>query len=451
MMPPKKAAERLLDLDTAIRREALRRLVEAWQGGDLRCAPESQLVNMHCHTFYSYSGYDHSPASLAWLARQSGWRALGTVDFDVLDGVEETLSSCDAVGVRGVSGVETRVFLPEFPDREFNSPGEPGVLYYVGMGFVSPQAPPSAALVLADMRRRAADRNCEMISRVNACLDPVTIDYERDVLPLTPSGNATERHIVIAYDTAARRSYPGRGDLCAFWARKLEMGVEQVDAFLGDRPYPHDAIRSRLMKRGGVGYVQPGPDTFPALDVVNQAILDCGALPTYAFLDGASEGEAQMGALLELLMCKGMVGLTVIPDRNWNIADPARRAIKLGAFHELMTLARSLDLPVIVGTEMNKPGQRMVDDLDVEPLRPFRRDFLDGADWVYGHTLLQRALGLGYSSPWAIAHLPERRERNRFYATVGRTVAPSAVSLARIRLLGAELEPDALMLRLGDL
>ena len=44
----------------------------------------------------------------------------------------------------------------------------------------------------AVLRERARQRNLDIIQRVNAYLDPVCIDYERDVLPLTPAGTATE-------------------------------------------------------------------------------------------------------------------------------------------------------------------------------------------------------------------------------------------------------------------
>jgi len=440
--------DRLRDLDPAARRSALEALAAAWRAGRIACAPESDLINLHCHTFFSYNGYGHSPSSLAWLAREQGWRALGTVDFDVLDGVAETLAACDLVAVRGVGGLETRVYLPEHPEWEFNSPGEPGVLYYVGVGFVGQEAPPSAAAVLRDMRARAEQRNREMMARVNDYLAPVTIAYERDVLPLTPSGNATERHLLIAYDAAARRLFPRRGDLVAFWAGKLGMSPEAVDAFLGDAPFPHDAIRSRLMKRGGVGYAQPGPDTFPPLDVVNEAILACGAIPTYAFLDGTSDGEEHIAELLDLLIGKGMAGLTLIPDRNWNIKDPAERALKVRKLHAFMALARDLELPVFAGTEMNKPGQRQMDDFQADALRPYHDDFVAGADLLYGHTLLQRALGLGYGSAWAAARLPTRRERNAFYTRVGRAAAPGPEAVARVAGLGPAREPEGLLRRL---
>ena len=157
------------------------------------------MVNLHCHTFFSFNAYGHSPTSLAWLAKKRGFAAVGIVDFDVLDAVDEFLAACDLAGVRGSAGIETRVFIPEFATREINSPGEPGVYYHMGIGFTSGIVPPEAAPTLAAMRARADRRNREMAARVNAYLDPVVIDYERDVLPLTPAGNATERHMLLAY------------------------------------------------------------------------------------------------------------------------------------------------------------------------------------------------------------------------------------------------------------
>ena len=54
-----------------------------------------------------------------------------------------------------------------------------------------------------------------MIARLNAYFAPVMVDYDRDVLPLTPAGNATERHMLAAYDSAAARF---SADPVSFWA-----------------------------------------------------------------------------------------------------------------------------------------------------------------------------------------------------------------------------------------
>ena len=84
---------------------------------------------------------------------------------------------------------------------------------------------------------------------------------------------------------------------------------------------------------------------------------------------------------------------------------------------------------------MNAPGNKLVDDFDVPEMAPVKQAFLDGAHFIYGHTVMQRALGLGYQSEWAQTHLPTRRERNDFYTTVGYRVPPGTDGLARLREL----------------
>jgi hypothetical protein len=322
------------------------------------------------------------------------------------------------------------------------------VLYFVGLGFTSAQLPTPAAAVLADMRRRAAERNRDVVARVNAYLAPVAVDYDRDVLPLTPSGNATERHMLIAYDVAARRAFPAREALLAFWGGKLGLAPEAVGAFMGDEPFPHDAIRSKLMKRGGPGYVEPGPETFPELSTVAAAITAGGGLPIWTWLDGTSTGESAPEELGDLLLRHGAAGLTLIPDRNWNLRDPDERATKIARMNEIISLAQALDLPVLVGTEMNKAGQKLVDDFEAEPMRPWWDEFVRGADFVYGHTALQRALGRGYGSAWAQRHLPGRRARNAFYSAAGAALAPGAERLAALARCGDVNGPDALLARI---
>ncbi len=189
----------LNDFNLATRTNALAQLVALADRGEAPCEPVRDVVNLHCHTFFSFNAYGHSPTSLAWLAKKRGFAAVGIVDFDVLDAVDEFLVACDLADVRGSAGIETRVFIPEFATREINSPGEPGVYYHMGIGFTSGNVPSEAAPTLASMRARAERRNREMVARVNAHLAPVVIDYERDVLPLTPAGNATERHMLLAY------------------------------------------------------------------------------------------------------------------------------------------------------------------------------------------------------------------------------------------------------------
>lgn len=101
----------LNDFSPAKRMQALEALTAS---GEPAGAPQ-EAVNLHCHTFFSFNAYGYSPTGLAWLARQCGFKALGIVDFDVLDGVEEFLNACELLGVRGSAGMETRVSSPNFP------------------------------------------------------------------------------------------------------------------------------------------------------------------------------------------------------------------------------------------------------------------------------------------------------------------------------------------------
>jgi hypothetical protein len=417
--------------DLASRRAALTELLQ-----QERDAPASRgIANMHCHTFFSFNAYGYSPSGLAWLAREQGIDLMGIVDFDVLDAVTEFLDACDMTGVRGSAGIETRVFVPEFAAREINSPGEPGVLYHMAIGFTDTAVPLAAQAIVDELRGQSAARNRALIERVNAYLDPISIDYEADVLPLTPSGNATERHIVVAYIHAAERAFTNPA---SYWANRLGIASAAAEQALGDSAAFQNVVRSKLMKRGGPGYMQPDAGTFPHVERLHELALHCGALPCAAWLDGFSEGEQAIDELLTLLVGKGAVAFNIVPERNWNLADAKMAAVKQAKLIEVVEMAKAFDLPLNVGTEMNSFGQPLVDDFDAPALAPVRDAFLDGAYFIYGHTVMARRLGMGYQSDWAADQLPTRAVRNDFFTAIGRRTPPG---IAGHRLL-AQVQPE---------
>lgn len=428
----------LNDFDAATRRAALEQLLHAMPTP----APPCGIANMHCHTFFSFNAYGYSPTALAWLARQQGIDLMGIVDFDVLDAVTEFLDACELTEVRGSAGIETRVYVPEFAQREINSPGEPGVLYHMAIGFTSTTVVPAAQAILDELRAQSAARNQALVARVNAYLDPVQIDYAGDVLPLTPSGNATERHIVVAYIAAAKRAFDHPA---AFWSSRLGMEAAAVERALADSAGFQNMVRSKLMKRGGPGYVQPDAGAFPRVERLHELALLCRALPCAAWLDGMSEGEQSMEELLSLLVRKGVVALNIVPDRNWNLPDPHLAAVKQQKLYEVVALAKEFDLPLNVGTEMNGFGQPIVDNFAAPALAPVRDDFIDGAYFIYGHTILERRLGMGYQSEWATTHLATRAMRNAFYTAVGRRTPPGRAGAQLLAQLQPTMTPDEVL------
>ena len=432
------AIKGLYSFDSSVRKQAVATLAHAIQEGEFPEPAFAQRLNMHCHTFYSYNAYGHSPSSLAWLARQEAFLLEGIVDFDVLDGVDEFLDACAALGVRGSAGIETRIFIPEFASYELNSPGEPGIAYHMGIGFTSSSVPGSVQPVLNDFRARVTHRNQVLIEKVNAFLDPVKIDYTTDVLPLTPGDSATERHIVVAYIQAAEKMMP---DPILFWAEKLRTDPNSIASMVADTAWFQNILRTKLMKRGGPGYIQPAPDTFPCIEDFHRLIVESGALPCFAWLDGTSSGEKQIEELLELMISKGVAAVNIVPDRNWNIADPAIKKEKIKNLYDVVHLAMRQFLPINVGTEMNSFGNKIVDDFTSVELEPLWPVFLDGAYFIYGHTRLQKLAQLGYQSEWAKANLPLPKERNQFFTRVGALIPPGRSAEILSGILNISMSP----------
>ena len=199
------------------------------------------------------------------------------------------------------------------------------------------------------------------------------------------------------------------------------MTSEAAAALLGDTPKFRNAIRSKLMKKGGPGYVQPGPESFPAVEKVVQFARECGALACWAWLDGTTGGEADPVKLCAYAKSLGCEAFSIIPDRNWNIADPATKAKKVANFDAVVKAAADQGLLFTVGTEMNNYGLPFVDNFEVPEMRKHAPLFLRDALALYGHTLMQRACKKGIGSEWCAQEFgADYHSRNAFYAEVGR-------------------------------
>ena len=419
-----KLERRLDSFDAAERRRALTELAGMAAAGTIEFALTRPIVNLHCHTFFSYNSRGYSPAGFAYLAKKAGLAVAGIVDFDVLDGVDEFLGTCRLLELKGVAGVETRVFVPEFSERQINSPGEPGVSYHMGVGFGSSDVPPGQRRFLLNLKAMAQQRNRRLVERVNKHLDPVTIDFENDVVPLTPAGNATERHICLAYAKKAAAVCKNTANLVEYWSERLDTNAASLG--LPEGKDLINMIRAKTMKYGGAGYIQPDSGSFPTLAETNEFLLSCGAIPTQTWLSGVSEGEQATPELLKVGMATGVAAINVIPHRNYG---PGVDPLILENLRRTVRLADELGLVVITGTEMNSPGQIFSDDFDREELRDIAPFFLKGAYIAYAHGVLQRTCGLGYSGGWAKTHFPAPGLRNDFFEQAGRELTPAGEKL----------------------
>lgn len=437
--------EHLSSFDAQERRAALLQLLELVESGQIVLPQPRPEVNLHFHTFFSFNGEGWSPTRVAWEARKYGLQVAGKVDFDVLEGMEEFLEAGELLGLKTTSGLETRVFISELADHVINSPGEPGISYFMAAGcFRRPEPGTPAAHTLDSFYQTARARTEELMRRVNEHLGGVQLDFKRDVLSLTPAKNATERHLLAAYNQKAREVFPDEGQLARFWAGKLNLDPADANELVKHHVNLQENIRGRLMKKGGVGYVPPDAGSFPSLESAVDFARDTGALPCLTWLDGTNSGEENAAELVELMISKGCVCANVIPDRNWNIGKPGEKELKVRKLAEFVAACRDQGLPIAVGTEMNKVGLPFVDNFQAPELAPFVQDFLDGAHFFWGHTMLARYADYGYYSPIVEdAFGQARKRRNKFFQLVGELPLPPAEKLQQLR--GTEKDPEHLL------
>lgn len=427
--------KRLDDFDLSVRRDALEALVAL--AGRQFPGETGSNVNMHCHSFFSFHAESWSPTHIAWGASRKGLYAAALCDFDVLDGLDEFLSAGLTLGLRTAVHLETRAFLSSYAKADINSPGEPGVTYIMGAGFVQkPAAGTPQGSGLEKLCAAARARNEALVQRINEKLPEIAIRYDRDVLPLSPGGTPTERHIVRAYALRGMQGLPDPVARATYWTKLLNRKPEECLVLEAeDFPAFEEALRNALAKRGGVGYKQPDADTFPpAADFIDW-VRACGAIPTITWLDGTSAGESRCRPMLEDLREQGCAALNVIPERNWNAGKPQEREHKIAKLAEIVAEAQAMDLPINVGTEMNRTGLPFADDLTGPVLSRYRDAFIRGAQVMVGHSLLARYADAPYLGDRAKTEHPRIKARNAFYAAVG--ALPPLVRESSDRLLDA--------------
>lgn len=445
--------EALNSFSTQDRKNALAEAVNSFDQGIIVRPQETGWVNVLARTFFSHSVDGSSPARLAWEAVIRGLSVIGCADRDNLGALGEMLAAGDALGVRATVSLETKTHVLSYADRELNCPGQPGFLRALGVGFTSvPPLDSEHGRLIASLPNRARDRNTAMIDKLNSLLAPVSVDYETDVLPLTPAGNATEVHISAAYAAKAKTIFPGFHDQAVFWADVLGRSPNDAECLLGDDRAFMEALSDKLMRIGDSESHQPKIDAYPKITEFFQAVKASGAVPCLLWRDGESEGESNPAKLLDDAMNWGARAVALTPDRNWNIADREEKERKLAALARMAEEARKRHLPMLVGSPMSGLGQKFVDSFDAPEIAAYFRDFTDSAFWLYGHATLERAAGLGLASAWSkTAFGRDPAKANAFYIEVGKKAAPGKATRVRIAALGSEPDPQDVLDALAPL
>ena len=159
-----------------------------------------QYINNHIHTTYSFSPY--SPTAAVYAARAEGLCTAGIIDHDSIAGAREFLAAAKLVSMPVTVGMECRVSMAgtAIEGKRTNNPDQ------VGVSYMTIQSVPHAHIEalndwFAPYRAARGRRNRRMVENINALLDGIRLDYDRDVLPLSQAadgGGVTERHLMYA-------------------------------------------------------------------------------------------------------------------------------------------------------------------------------------------------------------------------------------------------------------
>ena len=169
----------LNDPNRAVRLDALRRLKQLVDKGEIAAPARGNDVNNHIHTTYSFSPY--SPSKAAWMAYSAGLSTAGIMDHDSISGAREFIEAGEILGLPVTIGAEVRASFngTPFEGRKINNPDQNSCAYLALHGV--PHSRIDALVAYLDPLRQArAKRNRQMTENLNHLLTTsgVGLDYE---------------------------------------------------------------------------------------------------------------------------------------------------------------------------------------------------------------------------------------------------------------------------------
>ena len=308
---------------------------------------DPRMVNNHIHTTFSFSPY--SPTAAVYAARAEGLATCGIVDHDSIGGAEEFIQAGEIVGIPTTIGIETRVSFAETPlsDRRTNNPDQIGNSYMV-LHAVPHDKISAVQAYFAPLRERRNARNRKMVARINALYaqDGVSLDFERDVLPLSQcsnGGSVTERHLMLAL---ARQ-------LLARGKASLPEHASELDILLAE----YDLVGT--LKKDCIPKVfVPATDECPSLSEIVAFAKEVNGILAYAYLGDVTasvtgDKKAQkfeddyLDELFEVINRAGIRAVTYMPTRNTQ-----------AQIERLRRLCERYSMLQISGEDINSPRQK---------------------------------------------------------------------------------------------
>ena len=164
------------------------------------------------------------------------------MDHDSIAGAHEFLEAAALVGIPATVGMECRASMDGtiLEGRRTNNPDQ------VGVSYMTIQGVPHGKIDYLNQwfapYRAARDvRNRKMIDKINELLPGISLDYNRDVLPLSQhadGGGVTERHLMYALALAMVKQN-GKGQSMVDYLQSIGLNLsDKQKAQMLDTEYP---------------------------------------------------------------------------------------------------------------------------------------------------------------------------------------------------------------------
>ena len=322
-----------------------------------------QYINNHIHTTYSFSPY--SPTASVYAARMEGLCTAGIIDHDSISGAREFLEAAEIVGIPVTIGMEARVSMDgtRMEGRRTNNPDQVGVSYMTIQSVPHDKIDVLTAFFKPYQAARHA-RNRKMITRINELVG-VSLDYDRDVLPLSmahDNGGVTERHLMYALAIELVKQV-GKGQPMIDKLTSLGMNLsEKQKTMLLDTEYSFYEYDVLGMLKGTFvpKIFIDATDECPKLPDMVKLCKEVDAYLCYAYLGDVGDSvtgdkKAQkfeddyLDEVFECLKEEGVTAVTYMPTRN----TPAQ-------LERLRKLCDDYGMFQISGEDINSPRQSFI-------------------------------------------------------------------------------------------
>lgn len=349
------------------RLDSLSKLKEGIDNGEIRKPAESNDVNNHIHTSYSFSPY--TPTKALWMAYINGLGTAGIMDHDTVAGCLEFARAGRIIGMATTGGLEIRVNMDNTPlaGRKVNNPDQKSVVYMAMHGIPHTRIEEVQSWIRPYARARNR-RNADMVDKLNQILKPydISMDFKNDVAPLSmwhDGGSITERHISYALAFKMTERF-GKGEkLVDFYKNTMKLPLRvKSEAFLldeGNPVYEYDllsAIKSDMIDMFYLPATDECPDVREALEVAAAN----GCISAYAYLGDVGDSitgdkkpqkfeDDYIDELFKVISELGFNAVTYMPSRN--TIEQLNKVKDLCIKHQLFQIS---------GEDINSPRQGFI-------------------------------------------------------------------------------------------